>query len=142
MLSRKEMDGLIDAHFTYEQNDDVAGVLETLIPDLEHDVVGWLSGPSLGTDAARGFNEQLFANHDDTKITPVRRFYGEGFAVDESLVHSTAVGALFGLPGRNRQINFHLLHAFEFEGSRIRRENVRLDLAATQQHLSEMRGRI
>ncbi|MEW6766388.1 MAG: ester cyclase [Pseudomonadota bacterium] len=138
MLSREEMDRLIDAHFKYEQSDDVAGVLETLTPDVEHDVVGWPPGPSHGPDAARGFYERLFADLADTRITPVRRLYGDGFAVDESLAESTAVGAPFGLPGRNRRISFRLLHVFEFDGGRIRRENVWLDLAAIQQQLGEM----
>ena len=64
-----------------------------------------------------------------------RRLYGDGFAVDESLAESVAVGAPFGLVGLGRRISFRLLHVFEFEGGRISRENVWLDLAAIQQQL-------
>jgi hypothetical protein len=39
-MSRNEMDRRIDEHFGYEARDDVAGVLATLAPDVEHDIVG------------------------------------------------------------------------------------------------------
>ncbi|HES76788.1 MAG TPA: nuclear transport factor 2 family protein, partial [bacterium] len=73
MLTQEEMDRLIDAHFKYEQNDDVAGVLQTLSADVEHDVVGWPPGPSHGRAAARDFYERLFADLADTRITTLRR---------------------------------------------------------------------
>jgi hypothetical protein len=39
------MDLKIDEHFGFEARDDVEGVLTTLAPDVEHDIVGWPSGP-------------------------------------------------------------------------------------------------
>ena len=83
-LTPADMDRKIDAHFGFEARDDVAGVLSTLAADVEHDVVGWPSGPAHGRDNARPFYEALFADLADGEVTCVRRLYGEGFIVDES----------------------------------------------------------
>ena len=136
MMTRQQIDHLVDTHFQFEQNDDVNGVLKTLSDQVEHDVVGWPPGPSQGPDQARAFYERLFMDLAETRITPVKRLYGEDFVVDESIAESTAVGAPFGLPGGNRRIRFRLLHIFEFEGEQIKRENVWLDLAAIEQQLA------
>src|SRR5689334_5306609 len=59
---REEMDRRIDEHFAFEARDDVEGVLATLSPDIEHDIVGWPAGPTRGREAARPFYEALFAD--------------------------------------------------------------------------------
>jgi len=53
-MTRSEMDRRIDEHFGYEANDDVEGVLATLAPDAEHDIVGWPSGPTRGRSRTSG----------------------------------------------------------------------------------------
>lgn len=45
-LTRQQMDNKIDEHFGFEARDDVEGVLATLAPDVEHDIVGWPTGPA------------------------------------------------------------------------------------------------
>jgi predicted ester cyclase len=50
--------------------------------------------------------------------------------VDESLVHARATGRPMGLEGRDRPVTFRLLHIFDIEDGRIRRENAWLDTAA------------
>ena len=47
----------MDEHFGFEARDDVEGVLATLSPDVEHDIVGWPFGPTRGRDGARPFYE-------------------------------------------------------------------------------------
>ena len=47
-LTRAEMDRKIDEHFGFEAQDNVDGVLATLAPDAEHDIVGWPTGPTHG----------------------------------------------------------------------------------------------
>lgn len=137
-LTPSAMDSKIDEHFGFEARDDVTGVLATLAPNVEHDIVGWPSGPTHGRDAARPFYETLFADLSDGKVTSVRRLYGENFLVDESLWNGKAVGRPFGLEGRGRPLEFRLLHVVEFteEGS-IARENVWLDLAAILRQLPQ-----
>ena len=137
-LTPAEMDHKMDEHFGYEQHDDVAGVLKTLTNDVEHDIVGWPAGPSRTRDAARAFYEALFADLADGRIETLRRLYGDGFMVDESRWNGRAPGRPFGVEGKNRPLEFRLLHVIEFapDGD-IKRENVWVDLAAILQQLPQ-----
>lgn len=137
-LTHAEMDRKIDEHFHYEATDDVEGVLATLTPDVEHDVVGWPGGPVRGREQARAFYEATFADLAEGRVECVRRLYGDRFMVDEAVWHGRAVGRPFGLEGRNRPLSFRLLHVIEFEeNGQIGRENVWIDLAAVMQQLPQ-----
>ena len=137
-LTREAMDRKIDEHFAFEARDDIDGVLATLAPDVEHDVVGWPTGPAHGRAAARPFYEALFADLSDGKVESLRRLYGERFLVDESLWRGRAPGRPFGLEGRGRPLEFRLLHVIEFaESGEIARENVWIDLAAVLRQLPQ-----
>ena len=137
-LTREQMDRKVDEHFAFEAADNIEGVLATLTPDVEHDIVGSPTGPTHGRDAARGFYEALFPALADGRVETLKRLYGQNFLVDESLWTGRAVGMPFGLEGRNRPLQFRLLHVLEFadDGS-IKRENCWLDLAAIQQQLPQ-----
>ena len=137
-MTRNEMDRRLDEHFDYEARDDVAGVLATLAPDVEHDIVGWPAGPARGREAVRPFYENMFADLSDGSVKSLRRLYGENFLVDESLWRGKAPGRPFGIEGRGRPLEFRLLHIIEFDaGGAIKRENVWLDLAAIMQQLPQ-----
>ena len=137
-LTREQMDRKIDEHFGFEMRDDVEGVLTTLAPDVEHDIVGSPAGPTHGRDGARPFYEGLFADLSDSKVQCLKRLYGDDFLVDESLWSGTAPGRPFGLEGRGRPLQFRLLHVIEFaESGDIRRENVWLDMAAILRQLPQ-----
>lgn len=137
-LTPAEMDRKIEEHFGFEARDDVAGVLSTLASDVEHDIVGWPSGPAQGRDNVRPFYEALFADLADGRITCVRRLYGERFLVDESIWRGKAVGRPFGLEGKGRPLEFRLLHVVEFtDDGRIQREAVWTDLAAMIRQLPQ-----
>jgi hypothetical protein len=137
-LTREEMDRKIDEHFGFEARDDVEGVLATLSSDVEHDIVGWPTGPTHGRGGARPFYEALFSDLSDGKVECVRRLYGGDFLIDESLWTGKAPGRPFGLEGRNRPLAFRLLHVIEFAGNGdIKRENVWIDLAAIMQQLPQ-----
>ena len=132
------MDQKIDEHFGFEGSDNVEGVLSTLATDAVHDVVGSPLGELRGREAARPFYETLFADLSESKVTPVRRLYGDNFLVDESFWEGRAPGRPFGLEGRNRPLSFRLLHVIEFAKSgQIQREQVWLDLAAVLQQLPQ-----
>lgn len=137
-LTREQMDRKIDEHFAYEAADNVEGVLATLTADVEHDIVGSPGGVTHGREQARGFYENLFPSVADSSVKSLKRLYGENFLIDESLWTGRAVGMPFGLEGRNRPLEFRLLHVLEFadDGS-IKRENCWLDLAAIQQQLPQ-----
>ncbi|QNP40521.1 ester cyclase [Lysobacter solisilvae (ex Woo and Kim 2020)] len=137
-LSRADMDRKIDEHFGFEASDNVEGVLATLAADVEHDIVGSPTGPTRGRDGARGFYEHLFADLADGRVETLRRLYGDDFLVDESLWRGRAAGRPFGLDGRNRPLEFRLLHVMEFAGNgEIKRENVWLDLTAILHQLPQ-----
>lgn len=137
-MTREAMDRKIDEHFGFEARDDVEGVLATLTPDVEHDIVGYPTGPTHGRENARGFYVNLFADLSDGQVKSLRRLYGENFMVDESLWRGRAPGRPFGLEGKNRPLEFRLLHVVEFtQGGDIKRENVWIDLAAIQQQLPQ-----
>lgn len=137
-MTRDEMDRKMDEHFGFEAQDNVEGVLGTLASDVEHDIVGWPSGPTRGRDGARPFYEALFQDLAEGKADCLRRLYGDGFLVDESLWRGKAPGRPFGLVGKGRPLAFRLLHIVEFADSGdIRRENVWVDLAAIQQQLPQ-----
>lgn len=137
-LTPADMDRRIDAHFGFEARDDVEGVLATMAPDVEHDVVGWPTGPVNGRASTRPFYEALFADLSDGQVECRKRLYGPDFLVDDSVWRGKAPGRPFGLEGRNRPLEFRLLHVVEFAGNGdIRRENVWVDLASIQQQLAQ-----
>ncbi|HEX8574193.1 MAG TPA: nuclear transport factor 2 family protein [Allosphingosinicella sp.] len=137
-LTRAQMDSKMDEHFAFEAKDDVEGVLATLSADAEHDIVGSPGGPTRGREGPRGFYETLFADLADGRVETLRRYYGDDFLVDESLWRGRAPGRPFGIEGRNRPLQFRLLHVVEFdEAGDMKRENVWVDLAAIQQQLPQ-----
>ena len=138
MLTPLEMDQKVDEHFSFEASDDIDGVLATLAPDAEHDVVGWPTGPSHGRANARAFYEQMFADLAESRVKCLKRLYGKSFLVDESLWQGRAPGRPFGIEGRNRPLEFRLLHIIEFTSSGdIQRENLWVDLAAIMRQLPQ-----
>jgi SnoaL-like polyketide cyclase len=137
-LTPADMDQKIDAHFGFEARDDVEGVLATLAPNAEHDIVGSPLGPTVGRQGARAFYEGLFKDLSESEIETRRRLYGKDFLVDESLWRGRAPGMPFGLEGRNRPLEFRLLHVVEFaDNGDIKRENVWVDFAAILQQLPQ-----
>ncbi|MDI4663181.1 nuclear transport factor 2 family protein [Xanthobacter autotrophicus] len=135
-LTPEVMDRKIEEHFGFEARDDIDGVLSTLAPDCEHDVVGWPDGPSVGHAQARKFYEALFADLADSRTECVRRLYGEHFLIDETRWSGRAVGKPFGLEGGGRALSFRMLHVLEFtEAGDIRREQVWLDFGAILKQL-------
>lgn len=136
-LTREAMDRKIDEHFSFEMTDNVEGVLATLSRDVEHDIVGWPTGPTHGPESARGFYDALFADLADGRVESTRRLYGDNFLVDDSMWHGRAPGRPFGIEGRDRPLAFRLLHVIEFDDAGdISRENVWVDLAAIQAQLA------
>ncbi|MEZ5892369.1 MAG: nuclear transport factor 2 family protein [Parvularculaceae bacterium] len=138
LLAREAMDARIDEHFGFEARDDIDGVLATLTPDVDHDIVGSPSGPVRGREAARTFYETMFADLSESSVETVRRLYGDRFVVDESRWRGRAPGTPFGLRGDNRPLEFRLLHVVEFaDDGLIARENVWIDLAAIIRQLPQ-----
>ena len=132
----QQIDEIINQHFMYEATDDVDGVVASLAPGAEHEVIPSPYGVLREPGDIRRFYERLFADLKGESVTPVRRLYGEGFVVDETIWHGHVNdGRQFLCDGKSGPVSFRMLHVFELEGDKIRRENVWCDLAAIQQQL-------
>jgi ketosteroid isomerase-like protein len=135
-LSRQRMDALVEGHFRAEVAGDLQAITEGFTRDAEHTVAGRPGGPLRGHDEIAGYYGTLLAALPITRFEPVRRWYGEDHVVDESILHATVVGEVFGLQGRGRPVRFGLMHVFDFAGGLICRESAWLDLASLQRQLS------
>ncbi len=136
-MNREDMDRLIKAHLAAEMAGDPAGCVAVYTDDVEHDVVGWPSGPLHGRDGAKTFYEQLVRDIATEEMVPVRSYYGDDFCVIEHEWRGTVPGAFLGVPGNGRRITFRLLHVWEFRDGLISRENVWLDGGAIVHQLTE-----
>lgn len=136
-LTPVQMDELMERHFAFEMDDDVDGVLATLAPEAEHDIVGAPGGATIGRDDTRPTYEQLFADLAGERVETLHRSYGDNSLTDESLWTGRAVGSPFGFAGHGRPLQFRILHVMTFDDDgRITRENVWLDHAAIVAQLS------
>ena len=127
--SSTDLDALVDDHFAAEIDGDLDRLLATFADDVEHDVVG-NPAASHGKAAVADFYRGLLADLRLQEIRSVRRYYGDGFVVDESDVTAQAIGTPFGIPGNGRTLHFRLLHVFDIHDGVITRENAWLDLAS------------
>jgi hypothetical protein len=135
-MTPAEMDELVDRHFGYEAADDVEGVMSTLVEGAEHEVVPSPVGATDDPEAQRAYYEMLFSSITGESVEPIRRYYGEGFLVDETLWHGTVEdGRPFLCDGKSGPVSFRLLHVFELRDGKIAREQVWCDLAAIQRQL-------
>jgi steroid delta-isomerase-like uncharacterized protein len=140
MLTREEMDLLIEAHLEAEGRGDTAGSVAVYVDDVEHDVVGSPIGPVHGKAAAQAVYDQLVANIHTETMVPVHSYYGDDFCVIEHTWTGTVPGELLGVPGNGRRISFRMLHVWEFKDHLISRENVWLDGGAVVQQLTAPDG--
>jgi uncharacterized protein len=135
-MTRDRMNALVEGHYRAEENGDLDAIVAGFAADAEHDVVGRPGDPLHGGDMIAGFYEQLLAELKIDRFEPVRRWYGDDFVVDESILHATATGQPFGLEGRGRPVRVRFLHIFDFDRGLISRESAWIDLAAVHQQLA------
>ena len=103
-MTREQMDQLINQHFGFEANDDVEGVLGSLADEVRHEVIPSPMGEQTDKAGIRAFYKMLFADLRGEGVTPLRRFYGEDFVIDETLWHGRVVdGRPFPAAWRERQ---------------------------------------
>lgn len=135
-MDRDQMIALVERHLKAEGAGDVEGAVAVYTDDVEHDVVGWPTGPLHGKDAAREFYRHLTANFRTEDERPSHRYFASDAMVLDQMMTGTVTGSMLGMPGNGRQVTFRILHVFEFTGGLISRENVWLDGAAIQQQLA------
>ncbi len=59
--------------------------MNSLASDIEHEVVPSLTGVSRDKSTISSYYETLFANVQGESVTPLRRYYGGSFVVDETM---------------------------------------------------------
>jgi steroid delta-isomerase-like uncharacterized protein len=129
-MKTAEMDRLIGEHLAAEEAGDTAGCVAMYTDDVEHDVVGFPTGPVHGKTAARDFYEYLVHNIRTENMVPAHSYSGDDFRVVEHEWTGTVPGEFLGAAGNGRRISFRLLHVWEFSDGKISRENVWLDGAS------------
>ena len=129
-MNPSEMDRLIEEHIAAENAGDTAASVAMYTDDVEHDVVGFPTGPVHGKAAAQGFYEHLFKNIETETMVPLHRYDSNDACVIEHAWSGTVPGEFLGVPGNGRRITFRMLHVFEFRDGLISRENVWLDGAS------------
>jgi hypothetical protein len=135
-VTRDAIDALIDGHYRAEATADVAAILDGFGPHAEHDVAGRPGDRLYGMEQIAGYYRTLLSQLRIERFETLRRWYGDAHAVDESILHGTAIGTVFGLDGRGRTVAVRLLHVFDFADGLISRESAWLDLAAVQRQLA------
>jgi ketosteroid isomerase-like protein len=138
-MTRDEIDRILERHFLALQKRDLDGILATYADDVEHDAVGRDPNPIRGKIALGSWYRESLADLANTKVIPVRRLYGGGFAIDESIVDGYAQGRPFDMEGYSRPVRFRMLRIFEFRDGLITRESAWFDIVAVQRQLSTPR---
>jgi steroid delta-isomerase-like uncharacterized protein len=121
------MNELIERHLAAERAGDPVGSVAVYTEDVEHDVVGFPTGPVQGKEAAQNFYEYLSGNVKTESMDVAHEYYGDDLCVIEHDTTGTVPGEFLGVPGNGRRITFRLLHVWEFKDGLISRENVWLD---------------
>jgi uncharacterized protein len=135
-MSHQDMDEVINTHFGCEANDDIDGVVASLAPEIEHEVVPSPIGIQRDQTKIRAYYEMVFGAIKGESAKPLKRYYGEGFIIDETLWTGEIMdGAVFLCPGKSGKVSFRLLHVFELKNGKIAREQAWCDLAAIQRQL-------
>jgi len=138
MATPAELDELINQHFMFEATNDVDGVVGSLDQSFTHEVFPMTRGTVTDRGEVRDFYSWLFDNVNGTGVTPLKRYYGENFLIDETVWHGDVEdGAPLGCPGMSGPVSFRMLHVFEVNEGKITKEQVWCDLAELQKQLSK-----
>ena len=138
MATPAELDEIINQHFMFEATDNVDGVVGSLDDEFVHEVFPMTMGTITDKGKVRVMYSWLFKSIHGKGVTPLKRYYGEDFLIDETLwTGDVEDGAPLGCAGLSGPVSFRMLHVFEVDGGKIRKEQVWCDLAAIQQQLAK-----
>jgi hypothetical protein len=135
-MTKGQMRALVDEHIAAEMNGDPHGAVQMYTSDVEHDVVGWPTGPVHGPEAAEAFYHDLVNNLAVQEMTATAERYGDAFCVIEHDCKATVNGTFMGIPGQGRRVAFRMLHVWDFKDGAMSRENIWLDGGAIAAQLT------
>ncbi len=135
-MRREDMDRAVNEHFGFEAADNLDGVMASLAGKVEHEIVPSPVGVQHDKTSVQAYYRRLFESVRGEGVTPLKRYYGDGFVVDETMWHGEILdGSVFLCDGKSGKVSFRLLHIFEFQDGKIAREQAWCDLAALQRQL-------
>ncbi len=135
-MNREDMDKAVNAHFGFEAADDLDGVMSSLASEVEHEIVPSPVGAQHDKAKIKAYYAALFQSVKGESVTPLKRYYGDDFIIDETLWSGEIFdGSPFLCAGKKGKVSFRLLHIFEFKDGKISREQAWCDLAAIQRQL-------
>lgn len=136
VATRESLDQIINQHFMFEATDNLDGVMNSLADEVVHEVVPSRAGEQTDKQGIRAYYADLFKNFRGESVTPLKRYYGEDFVIDETLWHGYVEdGGPMLCDGKSGPVSFRLLHVFEVKDGKITREQAWCDLAAIQKQL-------
>lgn len=136
VATREQLDQVINDHFMHEATDNLDGVMDSLGDKIEHEVVPSRVGTQTDKTGIRAYYTSLFENVQGESVTPLKRYYGDDFLIDETFWNGYIKdGAPFLCDGKSGPVSFRLLHIFEVQDGKITREQAWVDLAAIQKQL-------
>src|SRR5439155_1371006 len=114
-------------HMLAENRRDLDRLIDTLADDAVYEIVP-LKKFWRGKVEIREFYNMLWTAMPDVKLDLRSRVADEHYVVEESHVHGTHEGPLFGLPPSGRYIEFDLVIYFPFRDGQIMGERLYLDV--------------
>jgi len=104
-MGESQMQPLVDSHMGAEGRG-ISKPVVVYTDNIEHDVVGFPSGPTSGKDGARNFYAHLIATFRTESWNVLHRYVAGDAVILELLMTGTVIASLLGLPGKRRRIGF------------------------------------
>ena len=114
-------------HVIAENKRDLDRLIDTLHEDAVYEIMP-LKKFWRGKTEIREFYHMLWTAMPDVKLDLRSKVADDQYVVEESHVHGTHTGPLFGIPPSNRQIEFDLVIYFPFQEGKIMGERLYLDV--------------
>jgi steroid delta-isomerase-like uncharacterized protein len=114
-------------HVLAENRRDLDRLIDTLAEDAVYEIVP-LKKFWRGKEEIRQFYHMLWTAMPDVKLDLRSKVADDHVVVEESHVHGTHSGPLFGIPPSNRHIEFDLVIYFPFRDDKIMGERLYLDV--------------
>jgi len=114
-------------HVLAENRRDLERLIDTLHEEAVYEIVP-LKKAWGGKEKIREFYHMLWTALPDVKLDLKSRVADEHYVVEESHVHGTHSGPLFGIPPSNRYIEFDTVIYFPFKDGLIMGERLYLDV--------------
>lgn len=114
-------------HVLAENRRDLERLIATLADDAVYEIVP-LNKKWSGKEEIRDFYHMLWTALPDVKLDLKSQVADDHFVVEESHVHGTHTGPLFGIAPSNRYIEFDTVIYFPFRDGWIMGERIYLDV--------------